>query len=260
MPKKSLLVTKKVYGKVDEVFHRLFFDQQVYFGSSGIELIINERIQSSKSTQISSKHLDLFDQVMLATFHPEYQHTLEIKGRYTKIRIDNKPTRRSPAFKVIYDNIVWDQNLPLLEDYTRTIQLGLTKRQYTASKMDNTLHVTAAHSVDEIKGAIQAYIDREGGYLTQTQFIALTGASISDLQNLFGKKHNIISNKEYPVDDVLKYSSKYTYIFERKVVRRAQFPETHYNTNANIMNLFRKALDLTRKNNTRSEALETIVL
>lgn len=245
MAKKSLIVKPKIYDKVDEVFHKLFFEKKVDFDNSGIEIIVNETTESSpKVIKPFLFQQSLFErQAIQATPQDRYKHKFRTRGRYLKVGIKEEKPLRHNAFTAIDDEIVWDHDQPLLKDYTGKIARELCKSNYACSDSDGVLTVRSAVSKNEIKRAIRSYIGNKGGYLTKREFINLTGASEFDLIRLFGLQHDTIANRQYSIHDVLGYSQKFTFIFEEKIVGRATFPKTKYNPNANIMNIYRKIVD-----------------
>ena len=229
MPKKSLLVRPKVYGKVDIAFHKLFFEKKVDFDNSGIEIIVNETIESSpKVIKPPLFQQGLFEQQAIqATPQDEYKHKFRTRGRYLKGSIKGEKPLRRNAFTAIDDEIIWDS--------------------------DEVLTVRSAVSKNEIQRAIHSYIDNKGGYLTKREFINLTGASKFDISRLFSAEHTTTANRQYSSQDLLRYSERFTYVFEEKIVGRATFPRTKYNPHANVMNLYRKIME----DNTKAKDIST---
>jgi len=211
MVKKSLKPKRKIFEKIDRAFHTGFFDKEVKFNDFSLEVLVEESIEGN-------------------------MHNMSIRGNYMK-------PGRSIAFKRIQDGIHWTYGLPLAEEYAGGIAASLDTRVYTAEANDKTIVVKAKFSKEDIQNAIHDYVKGVGGYLTQTQFMELTGASEAQLVKVFRTGHNTICNRQYSADDILRFSRRGYKELVVETVYKRRFFETKENQPTNIMNIYRKILD-----------------
>lgn len=208
--KVNLIVDKKIYNRVDEVFHNLFHKDKG-LENSELELTITESISLPN-------------------------HIFFTGGKYLA-------PRKGLAFKPIEDGIKWNENMPLVTDYGVELAKGLDSHIYQAQAINNNVKVKSNVSSDDVKKAIDDYIIGKGGQLTQGEFMDLTGANESELVKCFGGEHDTITRRQYSRNDILKFSNEFFKQARYTIFREKKTYKTHYKRGANILNIYREVLN-----------------
>lgn len=196
-----------VLYKIDAVSQRLFFHNAL---DVPLEVIVEDEIKGAL-------------------------HHLSTRGNYLM-------ERRRVAFQRMPDEVSLDDTQPLDGHYATAIEEGLDPRTYVTEREGNRLVVRAKLSRREIETAIQSYIDQQGGHLNQRQFIELTGATEAQLVQLFGPEHDTITRRQYGMHDVLRYSNRFFGVSVPRRWKGKDFWNKKTPSNANIMNIYRKAI------------------
>lgn len=209
-PKKIAHPGKRIFDRIDEKFHDLFFNKKRDFNHTNLELIVTD------------------------SFSGEV-HAVTTQGRYVT---DGKHTSHWD----IEEEISYRNPRSLATDYLAWILDGLDRRLYRETSENDKTVISFRASKDGIIRKIDEYIQRKRGYLSQDEFMELTGASEQQLVSLFGE-HESIAERHYSRDDVLRYSRRFYKRFISKWVGRRLFRENEYQDSANIINIYRKILN-----------------
>jgi len=243
MAKKSLIVKPRIYEKVDEAFHGLFFNRGIVFDDSGLEIVVEESIPEPTKSTIKVIQPSLFSQASCQPVSTSnYAHTFKTRARYDTVDSNGKKLRKSTAFQSIEDQISWEQAQPLVDDYREKIANDLGNNNYKCTVEKGVVIIRSAVTKKEIKAVIRAYIKDKGGYLSDREVVELTKASMQDLEDIFGAEHSTIANRRYSVDDVLRISNRCTHSKDAREFRGAAHLQSNYYPSLNIMNIYRRAV------------------
>jgi hypothetical protein len=153
--------------------------------------------------------------------------------------------KKARAFDEVHDIVHAEFQQSLANDYASVLAAELKKDSWKTELRGNRVLLPYASMKELVVRTIDDYIHKHGGYLTQEQFMALTGASESRLVDTFRPHHDTIVHRRYSRADIEIYSKKYHCRMIVKEFGNKVLKETEVNPSANVMNIYRKILELT---------------
>lgn len=215
MAKKSVTVDDEVFNRIDKVAHKILTqpDKQSY----SLEVVV-EDVENQPN------------------------HDLQTHGLYFP--------NRTPAFGAFIDPIADEPGKSKNKDYAKKIKGGLTKCIYSSEDVrivgsEARFTVSLLIDLKTIEGATREYLKSQGGSLDYQKFNTLFAlVCTQDLEHCFGDS----SKDRFLFKDIMRYTKKMTF---KRIQDERNLPsgpeikdQTIYDPRANVINLYRKILDL----------------
>jgi len=191
MAKKSLIVKPRIYEKVDEAFHGLFFNRGIVFDDSGLEIVVEESIPEPTKSTIKVIQPSLFSQASCQPVSTSnYAHTFKTRARYDTVDSNGKKLRKSTAFQSIEDQISWEQAQPLVDDYREKIANDLGNNNYKCTVEKGVVIIRSAVTKKEIKAVINEFSSKSRIPIISGLFKAAVGGMVitSVISDLVGSR------------------------------------------------------------------------